>query len=280
MRRKPQPVTEMLNISTSVVTPADAAAFLNNNTDNYRNLRQAVVERYAADMREGNWRITGAPILFNGDGRLLDGQHRLHACILADTPFTTIIINNAPSDSELAIDTGLKRSVTDHLKRIGYADANNLAALLRLAWKYDAGTILHTEAPTAHQLVAYLEDHPDLEEWVNVGKRLRTATGVRQTSAGLALYLTGRLGGDETQDALSFVDQTAEGVHLEPGSPILALRKWAHRLGSATHQPSTVYQAAIVLKAVNAWRQGLPVQQLAWKRGGATNEPFPAPWKD
>lgn len=277
-RRNAPKSTEMLDISTTTIHPADAKAFLNNNTQNYRNLRAMVVDRYATDMKDGNWQLTGAPIVFNGDGTLLDGQHRLTACVQADVPFTTVIVRGAPTESALAVDTGLKRSVADHLRRMGYTDAVALAALLRIAWQYDNNLILQAKGPTPHQLIAYVEDHPDVTEWMNPGKRLKTHLGITQTSASFALYATGRMGGDETQDALAFVDQTVEGVHLEQGSSIIALRKWANRAASSTHRPSTVHQAAIVMKALNAWREGVPVTLLAWKRGGLANEPFPSPW--
>lgn len=278
MRRK-QPAATPPDIGVSTITPADAAAFLNNNTNNYRTLRAAVVARYAADMKDGNWVLTGAPIVFNGDGTLIDGQHRLQACVLANTPFTTVIMRQADSQTALAIDTGLKRKFSDHLRREGHHDVNNLAALIRLALKYDNGTIHTTETPSPHQLMSYFDTHSDISEWTAPGKRIRDHTGIRQTSASLALYLTARLGGDETQDAYSFVDQTIAGTNFEQGSPILTLHKWARRTASAAHQPDTIHQSAIVLKALNAWRQGVSLNMLGWKRGGANAESFPAPWQ-
>lgn len=68
-----------------VVTPAMATKWLEEGNTHNRKVRDSVVMRYAADMKAGRWKQTHQGIAFNGDGTLLDGQHRLFAIIEADT---------------------------------------------------------------------------------------------------------------------------------------------------------------------------------------------------
>lgn len=67
------------------VTPRIAEAWLKKNTKN-RSIRKHLLERYASDMRSGLWKLTGEPIIFNCDGTLIDGQHRLQSVVLAEKP--------------------------------------------------------------------------------------------------------------------------------------------------------------------------------------------------
>ena len=72
-------------LAIELITPDQARQYLAFNTNN-RNLRKAHVEKLANDIKNGRWVYNSATIVFNGDGTLLDGQHRLAAIIDADTP--------------------------------------------------------------------------------------------------------------------------------------------------------------------------------------------------
>lgn len=69
--------TEVISIS-----PKFAEELLRNNAIN-RKLRPGVVERYAAQMRDGGWLLTAEPIMLSPEMRLLNGQHRLRAVMLS-----------------------------------------------------------------------------------------------------------------------------------------------------------------------------------------------------
>jgi hypothetical protein len=58
------------------VTPAMAQQWLKHNDFN-RPLNQRLVEKYAGQMRAGNWQRTHQGIAFDSRGIILDGQHRL-----------------------------------------------------------------------------------------------------------------------------------------------------------------------------------------------------------
>ena len=100
----------------TVIQPDMAAAWLEQNTNN-RSINNTRVKRYAADMAEGNWAVTGDSIRFSKSGKLLDGQHRLWACVESAAPFTAYVLKGLPEDSQLYMDQGMPRSKGSQLSK-------------------------------------------------------------------------------------------------------------------------------------------------------------------
>lgn len=113
------------------VTPELAFRFLEGNTHN-RPTSQRHVERLAADMKAGRWRLTHQGIAFDTNGLLIDGQHRLCAVIEADMPVTMRVFYNEPSENRHVVDTGERRSNLDILAisgQVGEVNSTLLATL-------------------------------------------------------------------------------------------------------------------------------------------------------
>jgi hypothetical protein len=64
------------------ITPDMAATWLETSEGN-RRIRQDHVNTLADHIRHGRWRLTHDPIAFDHNGKLVDGQHRLWAIVLA-----------------------------------------------------------------------------------------------------------------------------------------------------------------------------------------------------
>lgn len=73
------------------ITPEVARVYLKQNTNN-RNLIKRKLAQYAKDMKEGRWVLNGEPIQFDDSGELINGQHRLNACIRSNSAFTTLVV--------------------------------------------------------------------------------------------------------------------------------------------------------------------------------------------
>ncbi len=63
---------------TKEVTPFMAAKLLENNQVN-RKRSEGHIKFLAKQMSAGNFKLTGETVKISTDGKLLDGQHRLHA---------------------------------------------------------------------------------------------------------------------------------------------------------------------------------------------------------
>lgn len=64
-----------------VVTPEIAGEWLKRNTKNARTVKRHKVAQYAKTMRDGYWKNNGEAIVFDEDGYLKNGQHRLCAIV-------------------------------------------------------------------------------------------------------------------------------------------------------------------------------------------------------
>jgi hypothetical protein len=56
---------------------------------NNRPMKTAKIKKYAEDLAEGLWGLTGDTIKFGTDGLLKDGQNRLSACVRAGRPMAS-----------------------------------------------------------------------------------------------------------------------------------------------------------------------------------------------
>lgn len=96
------------------IGPHEAAIILAHNTGN-RRVRKAVVDSMASDMVAGLWKLTHQGIAIAHDGRLLDGQHRLHAVIKSGARIATMVFRGCDPDAFDVMDRGIRRTLPDVL---------------------------------------------------------------------------------------------------------------------------------------------------------------------
>lgn len=73
------------------VQPEQAAKWLSFN-GHHRKVKQKDVDKYSARMSAGSWMVNGKTIVLDREGRLIGGQHRLHACVKSGVPFDTLVV--------------------------------------------------------------------------------------------------------------------------------------------------------------------------------------------
>lgn len=131
----------MITQSIETITPEIAAVYLKQISDEQRPLNRGNVEFFAQQMIKGNWQLNGEPIIFDTDNKLIDGQHRLHACIRANVPFITAVVRNVFSDAIHSIDTGTGRPLGQILTMKGIPNGNCIAATIKVYLKYQKENI-------------------------------------------------------------------------------------------------------------------------------------------
>jgi hypothetical protein len=100
------------------VGPPQAIKWLEGNVHN-RSVRDSVVQRYARDMKAGQWKLTHEALAFDPQGTLIDGQHRLYAVIEADTEVDFMVAFDADMSTQGVIDGSLPRTMVD-VMRLAY----------------------------------------------------------------------------------------------------------------------------------------------------------------
>ena len=109
------------------ITPEEALELLKFNTRN-RPLKKNVVIDYARQMKDGLWKTNGEPIIISDGNVILDGQHRLAACVKSNTPITSVITTGVDASVFDTIDTGIVRTGGDILSIDGVKNANHISA--------------------------------------------------------------------------------------------------------------------------------------------------------
>ena len=115
------------------ITPDMAREFLSHNTDN-RHIRKAAIRTYAEDMENGRWFLTTDAIGFDKNGVLINGQHRLLACIEAGVSFQSFVDYGLDASAFSAIDNGVSRSASDGMRDV--ANASTAAACVKAAYAF------------------------------------------------------------------------------------------------------------------------------------------------
>jgi hypothetical protein len=257
-----------MNIARETVSPRKAMLWLKNNVRN-RPLSQLLVKNYAAAMKDGAWMLNGDAIRFNCNGDLIDGQHRLAACIKSDTPFECYVIRGLQHEAFDTIDQGRRRSLSDVFARDGYKNYKTLAAATRWFWLYGRGFKCFGETlrpDKAHELI---EANPSLHHAADAALRLYREQ--RLVNPGLLAFLIFVTGQSDQDKADTFWASAITGQDLTKGSAAHLLHKRLVANATAVARLHVNTIAAIGIKAWNAYITKTPIATLRWSE----NEEFP-----
>lgn len=261
-------------VTVEKITPKLAKEMLEGNTQN-RNLRKRVVEQYAADMTAGMWSDQGDPIRINGDGTLLDGQHRLHAIVESGVQQKMVVVRGVSKKAILTMDTGARRTLADVLRLQGYSSPTVLAAAARFCHLYERGLdTRNKDAMSNPSLIALIERRHDLPLHV---KKVEAASSNSPIVKHLRTPLIAiREFCGDTAEFDAFLDQLRTGAGLTEGNPIYTLRRTIENyLMTSSLRLAPVVMQAITIKAWNSYVRGEDRQVLRFKAGGQSPEPFP-----
>lgn len=259
--------------AASVITvgPDTAQRWLECNPIN-RNIRQKRVDQYSRDMLAGEWALTGEPIKFSKDGRLLDGQHRLWAIVLADVTLTLFVVRGLEEATQSYMDAGAARSAGDALALDGEPYAAAIAAAARLGIAFDAEARGHKLATiSTPEVFEWVNNHPGLRDTVATWHNQARRTGLPGTVLNYCAY---RLSEIDEEACSQFFTGLATHVNLPDRSPILAL---ATRLSIWNQSRITVRhreRVLLVFRAWNYWRTNRGIKQFKLPR---SDEQIPQP---
>lgn len=114
----------MLEMAVEKIDRKKATAYMKKNINNPRGfLSRAHVNELADDMRAGLWQLNAEPIVFDEDGFLKNGQHRLAAVIASGVTIEVVVIRGVSRDIDI-YDNNLRRTLNQFLKAKGHGDSN------------------------------------------------------------------------------------------------------------------------------------------------------------
>lgn len=218
---KPDMARDGMKFEIITLTPAIAEAWLSQNKVN-RRLSEREVKKYASDMSAGSWQMTGDPIRFDVDRNLIDGQHRLHACIRSGANFTTLVVYDMPNAVKDVIDSGKTRSAADVLALNGAVNSAALAATSRLLMLERDNYRAKGAAYTNSDVIYFVQKHSNLSLYIVTATLPR---GISNANVSALSYMASMT--DARHRAPAMVATLTTGVPDYPGDPI---HNWRERI--------------------------------------------------
>ncbi|MCQ4159931.1 hypothetical protein NON00_08310 [Roseomonas sp. GC11] len=207
-------------LTIETITPEMAEAYLTHNTRN-RKIVAAHVDAIARDIRAGNWMMNAQPICFSRSGRLLNGQHRLSAVLLAGEAIEVPVMRGLPEEAYATYDIHAKKGPQLGAAFESFGDKPLIAAAAVLLWKRELkppGT--RNAKPTPAEVMRIVEQHPRLLEMRTFGRKMIEFG--RGSVLAYAAYCIER---DDPELGRIFLERFETGADLPRGHLILELRK-------------------------------------------------------
>ena len=274
-----------LQMSVETVTPMIASEYLKHNTQN-RRTSAGHVKILAADMAAGSWETNGDAIRFDVSGRLIDGQHRLHAVIKSGATIVTVVIRNLPEESFSTIDANKIRGGADTLSVLHVDNSKTVAAALRLV-RASAGLSTEwngwpdrlvdgTKKITNKQFIELNDQYPLVRvaaDRMHRGDRKYCRKLLTASGATFAFYWMSQIDDD---DAEQFFEWLEVCENITRNHPVSMLRnKLIDNMSNNAHGTKVTKRLALALtfRSWNAVRDGENLKLLKWSQTGH----FPIP---
>lgn len=154
--------------SVELITPAIARDLLGGNIQHQRKIAKANLEKIESDLINDRFCLNGESIIIGVSGKLLDGQHRLCACLNTKTNFHSVVARGVDDECFYRINVGKGRTLADVLKIADEVNCANLAAAIVRVVQYlrDAKSLGTNVAVSTAEAMDTLAMMPRLRESV------------------------------------------------------------------------------------------------------------------
>lgn len=223
-------------VKIMMVTPDVAQRWLNDSNFHNRPLRNNLVERYAAAMKRGEWKLTAEPIAFCGPYNdecneqqgvtLINGQHRLWAVCESGVSVEMTVWWGCEPDEFTVIDQNAVRTLGDVLSttRKDLADSTLVASVCSTSARFGFGLQTNSHgtcgstklrAAQVHEMLLAIE--PEILATAEYKKKLRKMA----TRPVVSALLLARICNESMSDLI--VRQLSDAIGFTDRDPIRAL---------------------------------------------------------
>lgn len=237
-----------MKIETVRVTPEKAKKWLARNHPKNRPVSWHNVQAFVNDMASGNWKLTHQAIAFDGEGFLIDGQHRLHAVINSNATVTMLVAVNEDASFHDPIDRGRPRSVA-MLSGI----SNSLSAACKILAAFESGSVQATNRGgvpmTVSEAMQVIDHHGKYNDMIQNEPKMKAIVGGLRAACIWMMPI-------EPKKTLEFLAKVQNGEMIQKGDPPYAYRNWRDRTAGITSME-------MALAALNCLRYSIQGLQLA-----------------
>ncbi len=283
------------------VPPTLAKGFLDQVHPDQRHHRDARVEQYAQDMRQGNWREdTEDSVLIDWNGFLIDGQNRLRGIVESGKTIKFWVVWGVDPAVMAVKDTGAARTVADSLRISGRGEGLTQAELLTLGaiarrqlhWesgRRSSGSMKSVGQATHSDISAILDRQPDIYGAAKIG--LDASKSTRPPLITAAPYGFFWLNANRIDSDLAYQWQSfwLSPDELPGGSPIAVVRErfFRHKMAQNSSGGRFGDQRALILSGdeqlallIRAWTfflagRSANISKIQMPKGKLSNDNFP-----
>lgn len=227
-----------------------------------RRMRRTRVARLADEMKNGTFQETGDTIKFSSDGVLLDGQHRLQACVEAQVPISSLLAFGIDKGVMPVIDIGAARSGGDALSVYGIgSNAPLIAGAVRAAVAIERQSF-NVRPSNADTLDLATGRMAEIVDWLSLALRMRRGKGIAPSLTAALAYQIAQV---DPAAAEQFFHEWMHGLRegRNAGFTVLETRL-AHAKQDGLSRRAVL---ALIITTFNKWYTGEAVkkQSLTWR---------------
>jgi len=255
------------------LTPQKAEELLKMNIGNRR--LKPIVNVYVAQMKKGEWKENGEPIIVDVNGFVKDGQHRLHAVIAAGFSYNVPLITDINPDVMDTIDTGTNRSFADVLQLNEFTNANHLAGSIKSILAYRQGLKSSKSGSIRNSSINYISNSMGLDyatkfktelyKVIKIAMSTYQAQPIKLLSVkdiALILYITSGQTYSIDSRHINFVKMIC-GVKADSGSSTFYAYKKLQTSKANSLSMTRAYKLALIIKVWNVYAvDDYPVKQI------------------
>jgi len=242
-----------LTFNIETITPRQATKLLESNVENNRPISDRHVQSLARDMKEGNWAENGETIKVCPQGSVLDGQHRLWACVVSNRPFTTAVVRGVENLDN--VDRNRPRSLANALHMRGYERAPKLAIALNTCWRWEnTNWRSYIAKPTISEAIRFLNDNFNLvNAAMRYGLKLRNIDGSLEQTALVFWRLSKVIGAPNT---MKLFDDLASNEWVDINDPLFRYYELAMKAKGMPRKPHKLLRLNWLIRAFDARLNG------------------------
>lgn len=251
-----------------IITPEAADKILreHNRPEGNRRILATQLSLLSRSILAGDFILTGETIIFDTNGNVINGQHRLTACVEANRSIPALVVLGVAANAFSVLDQHAKRTVGQVLQMLNHTNANALGASLMVLNNFLSTGIMYRagHGMTVGENLRLLAEHPGLHNTIAfLGSHAKGTRLFGSTSIPIVGHYVFRHIDPAAADLFfaSFIDfKIPDGVQWE--APHLLLK----RLSSAGMDrgkklvPRLV--SALLIKAWNAYYENRPCKVL------------------
>lgn len=183
-------VLDTLTLYRMEITPDLARQFLEHGNPLNRKISDGTIAAYANDMMNDEWDFGAVnPIVFDKDGTMRNGHHRINAVIRAGVPIIAYVAVGA--DPSNTYDIGRVRTINNTLELDGINTSTSATALIRSVGLFCFGV---TKASRGEIKKAYLTDSEGISTTIKAACKGSTRPIMKHSQFLAAIYCAYKCG--------------------------------------------------------------------------------------